>query len=187
MVFSIKKKIKNNYVFNSQGASFINFDVILHFATFWPGGIMCIYAYFVYHQIVLLFISAFFLLHPSTLEYLYYRRILFKYNKTTKLVIDSQQRVFTYTHDDKVVSFCANEIERWHWNKYTSPYFTTFVEIIEFELKNREKLIISSGIGQGDSVDLSDFFSTYRKEIGLPEGEHNFKFDLHSYIKEIAE
>ena len=173
-------------ILSQKNSSFVNVDVIwCLFRACFAGGLF-IYLYIIYHPLILLLLAICWILYPPRYKYLYYRWILFGYNRSTTLSIDTDRSIFRYQRENEIVTFESQDVQRWCWMKY-GTYFNTLVEVIEFELKNGRKVIISSGIGQGDSADLSDFFLFYRKELGLPDGEHNFKFDLHSYIKEIAE
>ncbi len=90
----------------------------------------------------------------STCVSLYYRWWLFKYNDSTTLEINLKQRLFTYKHDDDIVSFSSDDIKEWYWrvDDSTYPYSCVVVEIVDVRLQNGEKVIISSGIG--DVLDL---------------------------------
>ena len=147
--------------FSSEGASFINFNVIFHFVLHWGFAGLITYVSFRDKHMYGLIVVPFFMFFG--INDLHYRWLLFKYNKTTTLSIDTDKKIFTYKHGDNVITFNSSDVGNW-WKYERGPVGSPFVEIIEIQLKNGEKVIISSGL-KGAVYFLCDNST----ELGLPE------------------
>lgn len=180
---------ENIYTFSRKEALFINIHVILHILTCWPLLWITIYMCIDYYNdciqlfsnlgMLLICIVIGLWLYLSCKNF-YYRWRLFKYNETTSLLINISQKNFKYKHNDIVVTFNSCEVEKWSWCEYKNDPYNTIVEVIDIELKNGEKVILSSGIGKNV---LLFFFCNWEK-LCLPKGEKRCK-SLHTYMKEI--
>ena len=107
---------------------------------------------------------------------------MFKIEESTTLSINAEQRTFIYKHNDTVVNFTSNDIDKWYWHTYhLDPVLCVLAEIVEIRLKNGKKVIVSNGIGS-----VWDFFRENWKELGMPEGKRSTR-SLHSYMKEMEE
>jgi len=170
--------------FCQEKDTFINFDVILHFAGTWSIGIMLICAYFVHNQIAILVMAALLLFFPPGYKYLYYRWLMFKYNKSTTLSIDLKNRIFIYKPNDKVISFKFEEVKKWGWQD-DGPFLflCTFIEIIRIELFDGKIITISSGL---ETRDLMNYLFDNRQVMGLPYGVQYYEIDFETYIDEIS-
>ena len=122
--------------------------------------------------------------YPSGSKHLYYRWLVFKYNRRTIFSIDTEQKSFTYKHGEEEITFVSENVEKWSWGFYGFAN-TTFVGIVRFKLRDGKKIEISSGIG-----DVNGFLQENWKRLGLPKGTYrygdNFK-SLQAYIKRIEE
>ena len=168
--------------FSQKDVSIVNYDIIVHFAGTWSLAGMMIYAYFIHHQILLLLLAALLICFPPGYKYLYYKWLLFKYDKTTSLSIDFENRLFIYSHDNKVISFTSSDIERWSWNEYGPFLFLCkFIQIIELRLKDGTIITLSNGIDNH----IIGFFMENREVLSLPYGEQAYGYDLQSYIEKI--
>ena len=171
--------------FSQTNVSFFNFDIIFHFIGSWSLGIMLVVAYFIHDQIAILVIAAILLLFPPGYKYLYYRWLMFQYNKTTSLSIDTEKRTFTYIHDGNKISFTSGDIAKLGY-KTTGAYMflcNEFIEIIDITLKDGQTLKISSGIGTDD---LIRYINNNRVELCLPYLSWDYNIDFDAYIEDIS-
>lgn len=172
--------------YNQEDTSFFTFHIISYFVLTWGTAIMITYGAFLEHNIYIrilyLLIVAYFLFHP--LKRIYYRWVMFMYNKDTEFAIDSENGVFTYKHGRQEISFTSKVVEKWIFQQYSPAGLTTFAEIIEFHLKDGEKITISSGVGK----DLELYYELVynHMDLGLPEGEHESEYDISKYIEDIS-
>ena len=179
MVFK-QKKMKQ---FSQKSTSFVNFDVALHFVGSWFLAVMGAFVYLRHPHVLLLIIVAVLLFFPPGYKYLYYRWVMFKYNKNTILSIDTENGLITYQRRAKLIAFKACDVEKWSWNEYGPFLFwCKFVEIIEVTLKNGDKFIISSGI---ETRKLIDYLLSSNQTLGLPQGTQTHGFQLKAYVAEI--
>lgn len=171
--------------FCQEKDSFFNFDIIFHFIGSWSLGIMLVVAYFIHDQIAILVIAAILLLFPPGYKYLYYRWLMFKYNKTTSLSIDTEKRTFTYIHDGNKISFTSGDIAKLGYKTAGAYMFlcNEFIEIIDITLKDGKTLKISSGIG---TTDLINYIKDNRVELSVPYLSENRNIDFDTYIEDIS-
>lgn len=178
---------KNNFIFKRADTPFWNVHIILHFVIFWSIGGGLIFAYFCHPQVLILLFAALWIGFPPMYKYLYYRRKMFEYNEQAILTYDGVEAKFTYKYGGsiiKVVSFSSSDVKQWWYQGY-GPYMSTFVEMIELQLNNGEKIIISSGLESAIY-----FLYDHREELGLPEqyaiSRHAKYKSLFAYIDAIG-
>ena len=192
--------MNTTYYFCHKDDSFINVEVVFCFVVSWICAGLIVYAFFVspihiptfseiskkgllvcllqYPSILFFCVAIFFMHNPFS--YLKERKRLFKYNENTSLLIDTKLQTFTYKQRDKIFRFNASDVSSWSWRGYgPPPPNSTDVEIIDIRMKNGEKIIISSGIGN-----VLDLFRENWKELGLPQGQISTN-SLRTYMKEI--
>ena len=182
-------EINSTYIFRSGKEPFLSI-AILPFVVLVLGAVVELYIetyirYFQYVYVLLiitiLFI-AYIMTYPSYFKYLYYRWIVFRYNRTTTFSIDMEQKLLTYKHDEEVITFASDDVEKWSWGYYKRMN-TTFVEIVRIRLKNGKIIEISSGIG-----DVEKFLQENWQQLGIPKGTYRYGDDyksLQSYMKRI--
>ena len=183
MMGMINNQKNITYTFSRKDGLFMNSHVIAHIVMYWPlmglGVYMGVINPNVY--VILLSIIACMVLVFSCIN-LYQRWLLFKIAESTTLSINAEQRTFIYKHNDTVVNFTSNDIEKWYWHTYhLDPVLCVLAEIVEIRLKNGEKIIVSNGIGP-----VSDFFRENWKELGMSQGLKTSR-SLCSYMKEIKD
>lgn len=175
--------MKEIYTFSQADASVLNFQVIFNFIALWTIGGGFIYVYFLHQQIIALLFAAFWLFYPPSYRYLYYRWLLFKYNKNVTFSINLSQGVYVYQRGNQIISFYSKDIEHW-WRYECGPIAHTFVEIIEIRLKTGDKIILSNELGKvvhfiydNNNLDFpkESFLSTYTRSKSF-----------HAFIEEIA-
>lgn len=173
--------MNRTHTFSSTDGLYINFEIILHVVIYWPLMGLCIYMGVLNPNIyiILLSIIACLVLLVSGIN-LYQRWQLFKIEESTSLSIDVKQRTYIYKHNDIVIDFVSNDIEKWYWHIYhLDPVNTVLAEMVEIRLKSGKKIIVSNAIGP-----VLDFFRENWKELGIPKGTKTSR-SLRSYIKEI--
>lgn len=174
---------KNNFNFSRKDGLFLNYHVIAHIVLCWPliglGVYMGVSHPTVY--LILLSIISCLILMAFCIN-LYQRWLLFKIEESTTLSINAEQRTFTYKHNDTIVNFTSDDIEKWSWYIYHLDIVNNVLaEIVEIKLKNGETIIVSNGIGS-----ILNFFCENWKELGMPEGKQSYRL-LHSYIMELKD
>lgn len=183
IIMNLSKKEGVMKSFSSKDARFINYQVILHFVPYLSLGIMFIVVSFIYQQMFVLLIAAFFLFYPPGYKALYYRWLSFRFNKATELSIDTEHYIFSYKHKEKLITFHSNDVEKW-WTYEFGPFCTPFVEIVEIRLRNGENVIISSGL-----KDAVSFICYNSDNLGLPEqypiSTHEKYKSFMAYIEDI--
>ena len=196
------KEKKNNYTF-IQVNSFIDFDLISlvlawSFSGFLIYTIICHPSGSLAVNTLAILTAVAFIFHPTVFRDTYYRWIYFKYNKNTAFSVNTKQKIFTYKHDNQIINFTPNDIEKWWMYDYGLIISSTFcIDIIEFYLKNGKKVIVSSEMIDGEGVfdsngyqDAVHFVYYNWKELGLPkeyfEERHEKAQSFRAYMKEIA-
>lgn len=181
-----KSNNTNIYTFNSQKESFLNFSIVLWQIILPLAVIVDVYKNNMQYFYILLIFSvlliALLTTFPSSYKHLYYRWIIFQYNKNTTLIVDVEQKHFTYQHNDKIISFVSDDIEKWSWHNFEA-WNVNFVKIVRIKLKNGEKINISSGIG-----DVEEFLQENQEQLSLPKGKYRYGDDFNSlraYIESI--
>lgn len=189
MALSMEDTKYHIITFRSGLESFFSMTIL--FYLIWTGLMLaCIgkYTYSHYQQyfyvllIFIIFLFAILMAYPSSYKYIYYRWIVFKYNRTTIFSVDMERKSFTYMHDDEEISFAADDVEKWSWGCYVRMN-TIFIKIVRIRLKNGKKIEISSGIG-----DVDKFLQENWEQLGIPKGTYRYGDDfksLQSYIKRI--
>lgn len=179
---------ENNYTFSRGDAFFVNIYIFVEIVAMWSVIGVAAYMSICYQHIYAqLFSLIFFICIWAAIVYciytscelLYHRWRLFKYNESTTLSISVAQREFIYKHDDNVVCFTSNDVEQWYWREYTMRTGYPYVEIIDVQLRNGDRVIISSGIGN-----VLNFFRDKWKDLGLPKGQKSAE-PLIVYMKEL--
>lgn len=169
--------------FNNTNDSFINFDVMMHFAGTWSLGGILVYAYCIHQQLLILLFALCLLLFPTGYKYLYYRWLMFKHNKSAEFIVDTENGHFVYKRLDEVITFKFSDVDKWFCKEYGPFLFLcTYVEIIEIRLKNGKKVTISSGV---NTKSLIYHLTSNYKQWGLPPQQEGYRYDLLSYIKQI--
>ncbi len=175
--------------FRKGQESFFTLDIFLYVT--WIG-FMCacigkyIFSHY-YQYLYILFILAILLFallmaYPSGCKYLYYRWLIFKYNNSTELVIDIDNKIFNYKHDNNEIAFLSEDVEKWSYGAFRT-WNTTFVTIVRITLKNGKKIEISSGTGN-----VHKYLQENWELLGIPKGTYRYGDDfksLQSYIKRI--
>jgi len=178
-------EINSKYIFDRGEELFLNID-ILPFVVLVFGVVIEMYIkYFQYIYILLIITTllvAYIMAYPSYFKHLYYRWLVFRYNKVTSFLIDTEQKMFIYKHGDEEIVFASEDVEKWSYGEF-STWNTTFVTIVRITLKNGKKIEISSGIG-----DVHKFLQENWELLGIPKGTYRYGDDfksLQSYIKRI--
>ena len=173
--------------FRGSSESFLSFD-ILYYIT-WTGlmyACICKYVYSHYYQylyillICTIFFFAILMAYPSGYKYIYYRWLVFKYNKTTEFVIDIENKKFSYKHDKKEITFYSSDIEKWSYGIY-GRFRIFMVIVVRIKLKNGTKVNLSSCIGT-----IKDFLQENEELLGIPRGTYRYSDNYRSlkyYIK----
>ena len=188
--FFLKRKGKSkvdNAHFKTGCEPFLSLSIIHHMV--WPliiiaGIYKYVYIYY-YQYIIILLITTLFLIIllfylPSGCKLLYYRWLVFRYNKETTFSIEQERKTFLYKHGDIEILFTSDDVAKWNWG-YFRRMNTTFVKIVRIRLKNGKKIEISSGIG-----DVEKFLQENWEQLGIPKGTYRYGDDfksLQSYIK----
>ncbi len=182
--WSMEKNATNNiYTFCRREESFLNPAILVEIGL--PVAII-VNIYIVYFQylyvllICTIFLGAYVMTYPSNCKYLYYRWLVFNYNKNTTLSIDMAQKTFTYKHEEDLITFTSSDVERWSWCEYRK-WNTTYVKVVRFKLKSKKTINISSGIG-----DIDVFLQENWKALGLPKGIYRYDDDFDSLSAYIA-
>lgn len=171
--------MNNTYYFSRSETSFIDVPIIINIALYWFTGGVTTYICIVHPSVLLALCAAFFFLCPFIDGYLKYRKQIFQLEENTTLTIDTLQKEFSYTHENRNITFKSEDVDKWYWREYDCYIHTTFVEIVEIRLKNGKKIIISNGIGN-----VRWFFCDNWKELELPKGQEMLKSGS-SYMKEV--
>ena len=173
-------KMNSTYYFSRTKTSFIDVQIIIHYALRWFTGGVFTYVFIIHPNVLFALGAVFFFLNPFEYEYLKYRKLIFRLEENTTLTIDTLQKEFSYTHENSNITFKSEDVDKWYWREYgTIDILTTFVEIVEIRLTNGKKIIISNAIG-----DVREFFCQNWKELELPKGQKMLKSES-SYMKEV--
>ena len=171
--------MNSSYYFSRTKTSFIDVQIIIHYALRWFTGGVFTYVFIIHPNVLFALGAAFFFLNPFEYEYLKYRKLIFRLEENTTLTIDTLQKEFSYTHENRNITFKSEDVDKWYWREYDFYMQATFVEIVEIRLKNGKKIIISNGIGN-----VRWFFCDNWKELELPKGQKMLKSGS-SYMKEV--
>ena len=172
--------MNSTYYFSRTKTSFIDVQIIIHYALRWFTGGVFTYVFIIHPNVLFALGAAFFFLNPFEYEYLKYRKLMFRLEENTTLTIDTLQKEFSYTHENSNITFKSEDVDKWYWREYgTIDILTTFVEIVEIRLTNGKKIIISNAIG-----DVREFFCQNWKELELRKGQKMLKSES-SYMKEV--
>lgn len=176
-------EISSKYIFQSGKEQFLSMSIASVVVLFLGGTIEIYKIYFQYLYILMIItilILAYIMTYPSFFKYLYYRWLVFTYNKTTTFSVDIEQKLFVYKHDEEEISFTSADVEKWSVGAHET-WNTTFIRIIRIKLKNGKKVEISSGIG-----DVEEFLQEHREQLGLPKSVYRYGDDftsLQSYMR----
>ncbi len=183
--------MEKEYSFTHKDSQLINVGILLRLLIdCFPCGVM-IYAYATNDFSVLKFII-YLILSSLPLCYackhLYYRWLMFQFDKESVFFVDTEHKMFTYKykeHDtiEKMVTFTPSDIEKW-W-KFDAGRMSDFAGTIEFRLKDGRKIVISCGLEKA-----IDFIYLHSEELGLPEeylaGGQSARYQSYKeYIEEI--
>ena len=129
--------MNSTYYFSRTKTSFIDVQIIIHYALRWFTGGVFTYVFIIHPNVLFALGAAFFFLNPFEYEYLKYRKLIFRLEENTTLTIDTLQKEFSYTHENSNITFKSEDVDKWYWREYgTIDILTTFVEIVEIRLTN---------------------------------------------------
>lgn len=186
--------MEKKYIFTPQDSHFLDIGIIICLLIdFIPSGMM-IYGFITSSLSFPVFIVLLFLSSPLfcfACKHLYYRWLMFQFDKNSTLTIDTEDRTITYKYEEygttnKTVSFKVDDIDKW-W-KFDSGYMTVFIEEpMEFRLKDGKKVVISCVFKKA-----VDFIYSYKKELGLPEeylaeGQSGRSRSFKAYIEKLEQ
>ena len=186
--------MEKNYIFTSKNESFLDIAIVIYLIVISSPCFIAIYRYI--HPVsnrphillLVILLAAMSLPIGYSFKHLYYRWLMFQFDKESTFSIDTEHKMFTYKYKEhhtieKEVTFTAEDIEKW-W-KFDAGYMSVFIETLEFRLKDGKKVVVSSGLEKA-----IDFIYLHSKELGLPEeylegDQHERAQSFQSYIEEI--
>lgn len=194
--------MKSKYVF-TRNNKFADIDDLSLLLIHWSFGGYLIYIILYRHPphdsimtIAGFICAALLFFHPNVFKATLDRWKLYKYNKDVCFVIDTLNGMFSYKNKLLEIHFHSNDIEKW-W-VYDYGFLTTFsISIIEFQLKNGKKVIVSSELIDADDMESSkpmdtvQFIGEHWLDLGLPKGAIVSKSEKYkhfcAFMEEIAE
>lgn len=189
-------KMEKNYTFTSQNESFLDLAIIIYTPIILSPCFIAIYRYI--HPVssrphillLLVLLAAWSLPIGYSFKHLYYRWLMFQFDKESILSINTEHKTITYKHKgrgtiEEAVTFTPDDIEKW-W-KFDAGYMSMYVSAIEFRLKNGKRVVISSGLQKA-----IDFIYDNRNELGLPEeyvaeGQSGRSRSFKAYIEKLEQ